>query len=328
MGARWFLVGAWRLLGCGASSGDGTGDASTTPTGTDGPSTGTGSTLPTTSGASGTSSTAGTSGTGDASDAGTGEATTGSPVDICDPDVAPIPEEDFAARMAATICAQKTSCGCEVEFACETALQDQFAAVISSGQSLSFAYDGVCAASKLLGLVERHGCKLASEIVPGPDCSFFCPMYVGSLGKGEACNVLPPPPEVSFLFLQACADGNVCNPYTATCAPPFPVVGAGEACQDEQMMRIANCGVGYCDFQEGTCLPVAMEGEPCEGRPCESSYCSAAKVCTAFADVGEACSVDKACRSGRCTEGICEDRVWICQVEDLLDLYQRNPDAM
>ncbi|HEY0135814.1 MAG TPA: hypothetical protein VGB85_17135 [Nannocystis sp.] len=310
---KWAAIigGLLVLVGCGASPGN---DEGTSGTGSEG-STGTG-TVPT--------------GTGDGGESSTGGGTGG--LDACDPELPAIAEEEFAERFAAAICEQKAACGCAPEFACETYFVDELAAVREQAQAAGLAYDGVCAARKLVGLVEQHGCEMASQVEIGPTCAFECAVYRGDIPPGNECPVLPMPN--GFLmsrFIEDCAAPGTCDYYyELVCTSPLPVVGPGEACRDQNAEEIATCEPGHsCDFAQRECVPSLGPGDPCAEQSCPYPlYCSEAELCTAPGETGASCTQKGECLSQRCGDAGCEDWVWICEVAEIVDLFTRNPEVI
>lgn len=267
--------------------------------------------------------TTGDASTTDASSTGdTGEPTEG-PIlaDPCDPSLAPIPEAEFPARYAATICQQKTDCGCDVPGSCALDFVDGFELIRDDGANLDLVYDGACAARKLAGLVQARGCMQASAIDLNPSCTLDCLVYRGAVAAGGACTSSPVP--LTTLFADLCAAPNNCS--ADLCDPPLPTVDNGQPCVLPTARCKANAG---CDVTGSkTCEPLIGEGKDCSAdgvcRP--DLYCDATNKCITRAAAGAACTKGSECASFRCTGNKCEDWVWICELAEEIDIFGRHP---
>jgi hypothetical protein len=100
-------------------------------------------------------------------------------------------------------------------------------------------------------------------------------------------------------------------------APPPDAPGPGEPCIKSG--ERASCEVGsYCATDEkpfsgtvycGTCEPDRTLGEPCESRDrCVEGASCEDGVCVARSDLGEACELDRDCRSDTCDGSTCVSR--------------------
>ncbi len=260
-------------------------------------------------------------GTGTTAEPTTDEPTTGPAIDPCDPGLPPIPEAEFAERYAATICQQKSDCGCEVDFNCALEFVDGFELIRKDGANLSLTYDGACAARKLAGLVQSRGCLDASAIDLAPSCSLNCLVYRGDVLDGGACT--SPPVLLTSLFADKCADPDHCA--QDVCTPPLKMVADGQPC----LSPLANCGASSaCDYAGSKlCEPLRGAGESCTGNGvCRGElYCAGDGTCTARGAAGAACADDEQCASRRCSDSQCEDWVWICEVREEVDIFGRHP---
>ncbi len=260
----------------------------------------------------------------DSADTGstTDEPTTGPPVDACDPNLPPVPEDEFADRFAATICEQKAACGCDVDFGCALDFVDGFERIHTDGQKLGLTYDGDCAARKLAGLVQSRGCDLASAIDLSIPCSLNCLVYRGPRVVGEACT--SPPALLTALFADLCASPASCN--AMMCQPPLAIAADGQPCFEP----LARCKPGSaCDFKGSkVCEPQVGVGQACTGNGVCSpdSYCAEDGKCAARGLADAPCTTNDQCATLRCTDAKCEDWVWICEVAEGVDIFGRHPD--
>lgn len=262
----------------------------------------------------------------------TGDASTGDSGVACDPMPEALPEDQFAEILGAAICAQKMTCDCEVDFACETNFVQEFAGVRAYGQANGLAYDGVCAARMLNALIKHRGCEMAS-MFQSDACGYdLCRIYAGDAGPGEACEI--PAELLTYMMAPICASRS-CSPFEKVCVdkvPPqdLPTVADGEPCFDPMLGSIAKCMPdSSCDYGDtGNCEPLRDEGEPClgPGRCKIGLYCTDDGVCAARGQSGAPCTDAIQCLSGRCTDGTCDDWVWICEVAEGVDLIAADPE--
>jgi len=259
---------------------------------------------------------------GTGSSADTGEPTGGPPLpDPCDPALPPIPEAEFAERFAETICEQKLACGCNLNVTCALDFFDGFALIRDDGQTLGLTYDGACAARKLAGLVQARGCADASAIDVSPSCTLDCLVYRGAVAPAGACtssSVL-----LTTLFADKCAAPNNCS--ADVCSPPLPTVAEGQPC----VTPLANCKANAaCDFAGSKlCEPLRGVGEACldNGVCRQDLYCGGDGKCIARAAADAPCTDNKECASRRCTANKCEEWVWICALDEEVDIFGRHP---
>ena len=252
----------------------------------------------------------------------TGEPTEGPvQVDPCDPALPPIPEAEFPARFASTICQQKDDCGCTFPGSCALDFVDGFELIRDDGANLGLVYDGACAARKLAGLVQARGCNKASAIDLTPSCTLDCLVYRGDVAAGAACTSSAVP--LTTHFADLCAAPNTCT--ADLCEAPLPTVEVGQPCVTPVARCKANAG---CDVTGSkTCEPFVGEGKDCTGDGvCQpDSYCGGGGTCVARAAVGAACTSDSECASFRCVNDTCDDWVWICEISEELDIFGRHP---
>lgn len=255
------------------------------------------------------------------SSADTGEPTGGPLPDPCDPALPPIPEAEFAERFAETICEQKLACGCNLNVTCSLDFFDGFALIRDDGQNLGLTYDGACAARKLAGLVQSRGCTHASEIDVSPSCTLDCLVYRGAVAPAGACtssSVL-----LTTLFADKCAAPDNCS--ADVCSPPLPTVAEGQPC----VTPLANCKANAaCDFAGSKlCEPLRGVGEACldNGVCRQDLYCGGDGKCIARAAADAPCTDNKECASRRCTNSKCEEWVWICAIDEEIDIFGRHP---
>lgn len=93
-----------------------------------------------------------------------------------------------------------------------------------------------------------------------------------------------------------------------------PTVGSGEDCHlsvPSQCPEGEYCSIEIADVllgQLGTCTPLPRAGEACApdlGPRCEAFARCVDDSCVAMRDLGESCTVDDVCYSGRCVDGGC-----------------------
>jgi hypothetical protein len=132
--------------------------------------------------------------------------------------------------------------------------------------------------------VESFVCAAGTTCIVGLD---FCGTCDTTSPRGGDCT----PGTVRCAADDACVDGKCV-------ARPLP----GQACTDS-----LPCTVG-ATCTNGTCVAptVVGEGEACDAkhRCAYRSYCDAAK-CVRASLLGEACTSDRVCASGRCDTGKC-----------------------
>lgn len=258
-------------------------------------------------------STGSTSGATDQPTGSTGSM--GEPDAVCEP-LPSIPLDQLPQIYAETICAQKSTCGCE-DFACGGVVAGAFAALVKSGTDAGLAYDEACAAGFLYDFVTARGCSLASNRrdlrLP---CPVDCRMFQGTLGEGEPCT--QPDADNSFYFLSPCQApffclGGTCRSYPATPLAP------GATCFDLNEGLLGNCQDTLCDSAgSGTCEPILHDpGADCSGDgvcDLQTMFCNDSQTCEAFHPVGAACNTNFECTSVRCAAGTCEDYTMICEV--------------
>ncbi len=246
--------------------------------------------------------------------------TTGVDVDPCDPQLPPIPEGEFAERFATAICEQKSACGCTVDFNCPIDLLPEFASIRDDGTNLGLTYDGACAARKLAGLLQSRGCDMASAIDVTPACTLDCLVYRGDVPPASACTL--PPKLLTAFFADTCAAPGSCS--GTTCEPPLPTVADGQPC----VTPLARCEAGSaCDYADSkTCEPQVGLGAACIGASvCSPQFYCADGLCSERQPAGSACTADDPCGARRCTDNMCEDWVWICEVQEGVDIFARDP---
>ena len=254
-------------------------------------------------------------------DESTSTPTTGVEVDPCDPALAPLPEDEFAERFATAICEQKAACGCEVDFSCALDYVAGFASIREDGANIGLTYDGACAARKLAGLVQARGCVMASAIDLTPACTLDCLIYRGTVPVASACEL---PPQLLTAFLaDTCAAPGSCS--GTACEPPLPTVADGQPC----VTPLARCEPGSaCDYADSkTCEPQVGAGESCVGASvCGPRFFCADGTCLERKPGDEPCDTPEQCASRSCTNKLCDDWVWICEVAEGVDIFARHPD--
>lgn len=309
---RWWI---WFVaLGCGVEGGA---SDTTAATGTTG-STATSEVVP-------TSSTGDTTATGMSTSESTGD-----PAVACDPSPEALPEAQFAEIIAVAICDQKAACGCAGDLGCAQSFLGPLVGVRNAAQDQGYAYDGVCAARLLNALVQHPGCALASEFSVEA-CGFDrCAVYQGNQPIGEACAIQGD--YLNVLLAPDCEPSAYCTGTVCAAAPVLPTVADGQPCFDPMVGMIAGCmGGSGCDVGDtDRCGPLVEVGASClgPGLCLNTLYCTDKGVCAPLGVDGAACANNSQCGSSRCTEGACEDRVWICEVAVINDLYTRNPETL
>lgn len=247
--------------------------------------------------------------------------TTGAAVDPCDPALVPIPEADFAERFATEICAQKSACGCAVDFSCPIDLLPGFASIRDDGANIGLTYDGACAARKLAGLLQARGCAMASAIDLSPPCTIDCLVYRGAVPLEGACSL--PPKLLTAFFADTCAAPNSCD--GSACKAPPGVVADGQPC----VVPLARCQAGSaCDYLGShTCeTQVGADASCLDANVCSPQFHCADGLCAPRKPADQPCAADDECAARRCTAGKCEDWPWICEVRDGVDIFGRHPD--
>lgn len=255
------------------------------------------------------------------SSADTGEPTGGPLPDPCDPALPPIPEAEWPDRYASTICQLKSDCGCSFPGSCALDFVDGFELIRDDGANLGLVYDGDCAARKLAGLVQARACDRASAIDVNPSCTLDCLVYRGAVAPAGACtssSVL-----LTTLFADKCAAPDNCS--ADVCSPPLPTVAEGQPC----VTPLANCKANAaCDFAGSKlCEPLRGVGEACldNGVCRQDLYCAGDGKCLARAAADAPCTDNKECASRRCTANKCEEWVWICAIDEEIDIFGRHP---
>lgn len=284
-----------------------------------------------------TNSTAVTTGAGTTDDSSTAPTTgasanmdadsiTGGPVGCVQSD-GPIPLEAFAQTFAETICAQKDSCGCEVDFGCVGVFTQSFQAIADFAAANAMNYDAECAGHTLAATVKSRGCALLSEFyaVFDNECWNSCTIFRGDTSTGEACDAKA---EYSFLpFVRVCADPAIpCVGATNTCQEPpaTMVLQEGDDCFSPMDGPLGACAEPtLCSFATGKCVQPANAGESCAGGvPCAPAlWCDAQSVCQPEQPAGAGCSNWTQCASAFCPSDVCEDPAAICITEEANDLF-------
>lgn len=292
---------AW-LTGCesgvGASTDAGTSTEATTSTATPTSTTGTSADAPTTTGDS-----------------------TGEPA-MC-PQIEPIAEDEFAARFAEAICAQKEACGCGGEFACVGAVKLQFEAVQQYAADKSLRFEPECAQELLASAVLHRGCRRESDFYgPLGECGWGCAVFRGDVPTGGACENADAD---FYAYSNMCAaEGEYCQLLedltcdTSNLTPLAP----GEACMTADYASLGVCGDGHrCSSESRVCVPQVGEGEACgDFAVCIAGLLCEAGVCEPRRDSGAACESDAQCLSSACDAGACRDEPVICLVDSPSDL--------
>lgn len=301
------IVGAVWLIGCAPETGGSESGATSTTTSTMG-----------TSGDAPTSSTSGDAPTSSATDT-TGDST-GEPA-MC-PEVEPIAEDEFAARFAEAICAQKEACGCSGGFACAGTFKQQFEAVQQYAVDNALHFDPECARQILVSTVLHRGCRLKSDYYgPLAECGWGCSVFRGDAPSGGACENPDTDPSA---YINMCAEkGEYCDILdTLTCVPPPIILELGDVCMTAEFALLGTCSEGLrCSIESLVCVPVVGEGEACgDFAACDRRLLCEAGACQPQRPAGDACEHNGHCLSLICEDGACLDEPVICLVDSPSDL--------
>ncbi|MDC0669883.1 hypothetical protein [Nannocystis radixulma] len=305
------IVGAAWLTGCAPETGESESGATSTTTSTMG-----------TSGDAPTSSTSGDAPTSSTT-ASSGDST-GEPA-MC-PEVEPIAEDEFAARFAEAICAQKEACGCSGGFACAGTFKQQFEAVQQYAIDNSLHFDPECAQQTLVSAVLHRACRLESDFEgPFAECGWVydCPVFRGDAPTGGACDG-----EVEVdagAYSNDCAhEDDYCHTIdTLTCGPTDSTpLELDDTCMTPEFAPLGICGEGLrCSLESLVCVPVVGEGEACgDFAMCDVDLLCEVGACQPRRPAGDACEHSGHCLSLTCEGGACRDEPVICLVDSPSDL--------
>ncbi|MCY1059281.1 hypothetical protein [Nannocystis sp. SCPEA4] len=241
---------------------------------------------------------------------------------VC-PTASAIAEDEFAARFAAAVCAQKAACGCGGGADCVAVFEPQFEAVRQYARDNSMEYDPACATNLLTSSVLLRGCGLESDYEePFAQCGGDCEVFRGDIPSGGACTDVET--DVSAYIQECAAPDEYCDGLeTLTCGTfDLPTMQLGETCMDTEYNFLGSCVPGLsCSFDSLVCVPEVGEGEACgDLADCSFELFCGAGVCQRQRAGGEACEDDLQCETLVCLGGACRDERVICLVNSPSDL--------